>query len=481
MNIILSQSIISDAVWNQNSFPPLGLLYVAASVSNLPGVNVHIVDGYNEGLSIDRTVERIIALEPDILGMSMTSQNFLEGLEVIRTVKEMRPNVITACGGIHASMFDDLLLRENPALDLVFRGEAEESFPEMVKRVMAGASLEDGIPGMSHRVNGRLVRGETQVIDNLDGLPFPQRSLLKEQYYTNQYYGFDLPQLPRTTTAFSSRGCPYSCIFCSDVTIGSKFRTRSEQSILEELLEIKGQGYEFVIFFDDNFTGDVERVNRVCRLIIENKVGLFLASTGMPYLLPDETLQLMSKAGFIVMFVGVESGSDHMLKIYRKPARRKMLVDGIKRAQKNNIVTIASFVTGHREETDLDHQLSKSFIRLVKPYFCEINPLMVHPGSTLWREIHADQPDLKLENTRSRLISRFPGQMDKKTIKIRETDFRKCYQSLWRNWRMWAGFVGILHRSGFGPNVAKKVWKNPSSVLRLIKSLLQLLRGGRSR
>ena len=476
MNIVLSQALISDVEWNQKSFPPLGLMYISAAVKKLPDINVRLVDGYSEGFSTGHTAERIIALEPDVLGMSMTSENFMEGLEVIRKVKDSRPGVKTVAGGIHAGLFDDLLLKEAPTLDFVLRGEAELSFPELVDRVRTGAGV-DGLPGLSYRNNGDIVRGIPQVVQDLDSLPPPDRTLVEGLEYGTQWYGFDLPQFARLTTTLSSRGCPHSCLFCSDVTFGARFRTRSAENILKELIEIKSHGYEMVIFFDDNFTGDVERVNQLCRLIIDRRLDMAYACTAMPYLLPDETLRLMHQAGFFLMFVGVESGSDEMLKHYRKPARRELLMEGIRRAKEAQIFTIASFITGYRDETEADHQHTKDLMRQVRPFICEINPLMLHPGSALWQDIHKDHPPETLVETSSRLISRFPNQLKKADIKCREKDFRKAYRDMWKHLPMWLDFLKIMHRGGYIAKLFKALLKKPSSIL----PIFQLMRGGRPR
>ncbi|MCP4624326.1 MAG: B12-binding domain-containing radical SAM protein [bacterium] len=472
-NIVLSQVKSPDLGWQQGSFPPLGLMYIGASVQNLPGVKVRMVDGLNERLDIEQTARRILELEPDIIGLTLISRNFLESLEVIRLVKEARPEVCAVCGGIHASLFDDLLLGQSPDLDLVVKGEGEESFPELVRRVMAGESCE-GIPGVSCRANGTIVRAESQIVEDLDALAFPDRKLAETDGYGTQFYGFDLPQLPKTATFYSSRGCPYHCLFCSDTALNAHYRARSPENVLAELKEANAAGYEVVVFWDDNFTGDVERINRLCNLIIESDLKQYYAVTGMPSQLPDETLRLMNRAGFIVMFVGVESGSDVMLRKYRKPADSEKTRDGIIRTQKANIIVIASFITGHRDETEADHQASKEFISRAKPFFAEINPLMAHPGSRLWNEVHANQGTLRLDQTRSKLISNFPEQMDKKTIKYREKDFRRHYQQLWRNGRMWLGFLRAISKNRLLRRLIIELVKHPAF-------FLQLARGGRTR
>ena len=138
MNIVLATATDEAKSWNVGSFPPLGLLYVAGSVKPLPGVRVTVVDTYGEGLNLDRSVERILAAEPDMLGVTVTSQTFMGAWRLAARVKAARPGVTTIFGGIHPSLFDSLLLKEMPELDLIFRGEAEEGFPELCRRLLGG-------------------------------------------------------------------------------------------------------------------------------------------------------------------------------------------------------------------------------------------------------------------------------------------------------------------------------------------------------
>jgi anaerobic magnesium-protoporphyrin IX monomethyl ester cyclase len=281
VNIALATSPDKRSPWNVGSFPPLGLLYVAASVNNIPGVRVKLVDTFCEGLSMDQSVERILALAPDMLGVTVTSKNFQEAWKLTAGVKAARPDVLIIFGGIHPSLFDDLLLKEMPQLDLILRGEAEKGFPQLCQRLMKGEDIA-GVPGISYRSNGAVVRGELQRIQDLDALPFPDRSLLDYKGYGAQWYGFKLPKTLPLTTASSSRGCPWHCTFCSCTRMfGNRLRTRSAENVFQELLQLAHKGFKAVIFFDDNFTGNVERVNRLCRLILEHGLEMNFACAGM--------------------------------------------------------------------------------------------------------------------------------------------------------------------------------------------------------
>lgn len=469
MNIVLATAPDEDSPWNEGSFPPLGLLYIASSVKDLPGVQVKVIDTYCEGLNLDQSVARIVSCSPDILGVTVTSKNFREARRLTAGVKAARPDTVTVFGGIHPTIFDSLLLQEIPELDLVFRGEAEEGFPELCRRLLGGQEIA-GVPGLSYRANGEVVRGEIQRIQDLDSLPIPDRSLLAYKHYGTQWYGFKFPSLPPLTTMSSSRGCPYHCVFCSCTKMfGDRLRTRSAENVFRELQQLAQAGFKAVIFFDDNFTGDVKRVDRLCRLILEHDLQMHLACAGVLQKVPDDTLKLMHQAGFDLLFVGVESGSDAQLRRYKKPTTSRKLAEDILRAKKANMVIIASFITGEAGETAADHEASKEFVRKVRPQIAEINPLMVYPGSFLWEKINGADAPADLEKTSSRMISRFPGQMDKATIRARERDFRRTFQRTWQDW--WRRGPEILKLAMHNKTVRfflKAVFWDPRFVIQLV-------------
>jgi anaerobic magnesium-protoporphyrin IX monomethyl ester cyclase len=474
MNIVLATAPDEDSPWNVGSFPPLGLLYVASSVRHLPGVRVKICDTFCEGLTMDQAVERILSQAPDLLGVTVTSKNFREVQQLTARVKAARPGVLTIFGGFHPSLFDHLLLKEIPELDFAFRGEAEEGFPELCRRLLQGEEIA-GVPGLSYRSQGTVVRGELQRIQNLDALPFPDRSLLEYRGYGTQWYGFHLPQTLPLTTMSSSRGCPYHCLFCACTQMfGDRLRARSAENVFQEMQQLAHEGFKAVIFFDDNFTGNAERVNRLCQLILEHRLEMRLACAGTLYNLPDETLKLMHRAGFDLIFMGVESGSDAQLRRFKKPTTSQRLAHDMKRAKKAHMVIIASFITGGPGETAVDHEASKELVRKAKPHIAEVNPLMVYPGSLLWNKLNGPEGPESLEKSAGRQITNYPGQIAKETIKSRERDFRQTFQKTWGRGQRFLEVMDLLIHNKSMRYVSRSILKNA-------KVFRQLVRGGTPR
>jgi len=471
MNIVLASAPHTENPWNSQSFPPLGLLYVAGGLHDLDNVQVKIVDTFGEGLNVKESVERILGNSPDILGLNVTSRNVDEAAQLLTEVKALRPGLVTVAGGIHPTLFDTLMLKQIDALDFIIRGEGDESFGALCRSFRTKKPFGD-IQGVSYRFDGKVISGQHAEVADLDNLPFPDRNLLDFAGYGSQWYGYEFPDMPPLTTAVSSRGCPYNCLFCADTKFcGRRYRTRSAESVVEELLLLSGQGFEFVLFWDDNLVYDVGRLEKLCTMIIENNIKMRFACAGTFHMIPRRVMDLMHEAGFDIMFVGVESGSPAQLKRYQKPVSRQGLADSIRRAKKAHIVTIASFVNGAPGETEGDFNETVDFLRKVRPHLAEINPLMVHPGSQLWDQLNESKTITTLTDTLSFAIWRYPNQHDKQTVLRREKDFRSTFGQTWFNWRRIMELINLLVHNPTVRKVLKGIPKRPESLLKFLKGL----------
>lgn len=433
MKILLTPAPDEESPWNRGSFPPLGILYLAAGLRKLPGLQVQVIDINAESRTLDESVSKVLSCKPDMLGVSVTSGNILEARDYLVKIKTANPTITTVCGGIHPTLFDELMLKELPQVDFILRGEGDHSFPELCRRLSKGRSLKN-LPGLSYRSNGNILRGEPQYIEDLNSLPSIDRTLLNPNLYGTRWYGWKLPQLMgKVTTAFTSKGCPFNCTFCSMVALCKRrFRARSAENVYQELGQIADQGFKLVIFFDDNFTVQQDRVGKLCELLLRHPLGLRFGFAGTLHLLPQSLLNLMQEAGFDLVFVGVESGSEKMLATYQKPAQAEAIADGVVRAKKANMFTIASFITGAPEETEDDFRKTLEFIEEIRPHVCDINPLMIHPGSPIWENIKGTEDPPKLEGSRSRPIWRFLSTVTADVVEKRKDKFRNAFFQTYR-------------------------------------------------
>jgi radical SAM superfamily enzyme YgiQ (UPF0313 family) len=464
MNIVLATSPSEEDKHGVRSMAPLSLGYLAAGVKQRLKVTIRIVDAYGEGLTVDQATERVLALSPDLVGVSSTSFCYPSGTRLISRVKAEKRDVVTVMGGYQPTMFDSLLLKEILALDLVIRGEGAESFPELCRRLLVSESLE-GLPGLSYRADGLVVRGIPQQIEDLDAIPFPARELFDYDGYFRQFGGFPIPNLPRTANVVTSRGCPYHCTFCPKLFPQWRYRMRSAENIFQEILEIQRAGFETVFFQDENFSYDIPRVEKLCHLILKHNLQMRFAFQGTIHHLPESVFQLMHRTGFDALFVGLESGSDAQLKRYGKPATSKSLAEGILRAKRAHMLVVGFFIYGGPGETSQDFEATEKFIQETRPHICGGSALSIQPQAILWDKLIGNAEQESLQDSNPRQMYNIPGQHTNDVIRQRRRGLKRAFNKSWRNWRRLIDILDLIKFNHTFRRVVKPSLKSIKAIL----------------
>jgi anaerobic magnesium-protoporphyrin IX monomethyl ester cyclase len=427
MKIVLATPPADGSSCGLGTPPPLGLIYVATAAQKKLGVTINIVDAFSEGLYAEEAASRVLVNQPDIFGLSVMSSNINRGLKLLKAVKKARPTLTTVLGGQHATLFDRLLLREIPEVDMVLRGEGEESFPNLCQNLQRNHGLT-GLSGLSYREQGKIIQGQPQVIKDLDALPFPERTIPDYQGYYNQWGCWQTGIGVLVTSILSSRGCPAHCTFCTRIPVElSRWRPRSPENVLKELRQLSQDGYTMAVFMDENLTVSTSRMDHLCRLIIQDNLRMRFAFEGFVEHLPDSTLELMRQAGFDLFFLGVETGSDPQRRRYRKPGSAYAVTQGIQRAKRHHFLTYAWLMIGGPGETRADLENTKDFLRVAQPHLINIGNLRVHPGSQLWDELVGPGEPATMKEADSREIYDFPGQADQITLAKQAQEIYRYY------------------------------------------------------
>ncbi len=367
-------------------WPPLGLLYIASSLRTLRADDVRVVDAFCEGLSAEELTARVVRERPDVFGMNCSTHTFLGTIATLKAVRRALPETELVMGGYHATFAAERILRAYPCVDVVLKGEAEHAFPQLLDRLEAGVSLRD-VDGVSVVEDGRLVDRPTAVIQDLDALPFPDRSLLAGVDYGYAYRDIPLTH-GRFTTICSSRGCPFSCRYCSCATFSMRrWRARSARNVVDEIEALRQDGYRSAVFVDDNFTLDRGRVHEICDLLQERKVRMRFYCEGRVDNAPPELLRAMKRAGFDVIYFGVESVSDHVLKYYDKRISAERSRRAIEDAKRAGMLVVASFIIGAPVESREDILRTIEFIERTRPHAAQVNILDCLIGTPIWEEM----------------------------------------------------------------------------------------------
>ena len=470
MKIVLATPPADGSKCGPGMPPPLGLIYVATAAQKTLGDKIEIVDAYSAGLYAEEAAARVLAHQPDIFGLSVMSTNINRALKLLKLVKMAKPTVTTVLGGQHATLFDRLILREVSEVDMVLRGEGEESFPKLCQTLQGNRSLK-GLPGLSYRDRGKIIQGQPQVIKDLNALPFPDRTIPDYQGYYTQWghwqMGIDVP----VTSIISSRGCPGHCTFCTRIPAElSRWRPRSPENVVQELQQLSRDGYKFVVFTDENLTVSIPHINRLCRLIIQANLQMRFAFEGFVEHLPDSTLGIMRQAGFDLFLMGVESGSDPQRRRYQKPASAHAVAQGIRRAKKHHFLTYAWLMIGGPGETRADLENTKDFLREAQPHLINVGNLRVHPGSQLWNELVGPGEPATLKEADSREISDFPGQADPISLANQAREIYGYYLKLFLRRGALLDIIRLIKHNPLVRLALKHSLKKFSLILQLLKT-----------
>jgi anaerobic magnesium-protoporphyrin IX monomethyl ester cyclase len=329
---------------NDNSvfrFPPLGLGYVAAALKQ-HGVPVELVDC--TFLSREAAVEKVRRSHPDIVGVYSMFSMKKTSLELARVLRDCC-DLLVVGGPLPTLNPEDFL----DVFDVAVVGEGEETAVELVDSVDKGLGFSD-MKGIAYKDDGEVrVNAARDFVEDLDSLAFPSRELFDNEAYKDYYakrFGYT------TTPAITSRGCPFSCDFCSHPVFGTHFRMRSPCSIVDELESVSGLGYDRVWFADDCFTLSREHLIRVCDEMVRRDVGLSWECLSRVDTMDRQVAEKMHEAGCVRVFFGIESGNDHVLAIMNKQITVEKARKAVYAAKAAGLQVGAFFIVGYPGESN---------------------------------------------------------------------------------------------------------------------------------
>jgi radical SAM superfamily enzyme YgiQ (UPF0313 family) len=368
--------------------PPLGLLYIGA-VLEREGIPIEIVPANVLGLDWTAIARKIRTEKPDIVGVTITTENRFQSFALVRLAKKAHPKVLTVLGGPHASMAAEDCLAHIPELDVVVRGEGEFAMLDICRAWEASptpASLA-GVPGLVLRVDGRPHCNPVRPpISDLDALPFPAFHLVPFEKYS---FRFPVPgqgDLP-AVNVMTSRGCPFACSFCATpINWGRNVRMRSPENVVREIEFLKERyGIRVVFFFDDTFNASPKRAEAICDLMIERKLDVFFKCDVRMDIMSRELVAKMKQAGLFHLSFGLEAGSDRVRnEVVGKKIEMADFHNLVRWCNELDVIPNVFFIFSHPSETWAEAQET---IRAIEQYRDRIEGsiaiLHIYPGTPL--------------------------------------------------------------------------------------------------
>jgi anaerobic magnesium-protoporphyrin IX monomethyl ester cyclase len=348
------------------TYPPLGLLYIAAYAKQELGdrVDIRITDGTVEPFSEDGLESLLDGFSPDLVGMTAFTPSLLDVKTTLEAVKRHKPSCVSVLGGPHVTTFraDALSLA---AADYAIMGYGEHAFVQLIRALAAGGPLAE-VPGLLYRENGRVMSNRVAAeVQSLDDLPFPDLTMVP-------YTKYRCPVGTRDVMAslISSRGCPFHCTFCNSPD--KIYRKRSMANVIEEVTYVQGLGINEIFFHDDLFNVNNERVYEFCRQLDEHRLRITWSFKSRVTGIDEDFVRTIKAHGCERIHFGIETHTDEGLKALKKG----ITVDQIRKAchlcHTHKINSVGSFminipgdtVESIRERLDFAASLKLDYFQL---------------------------------------------------------------------------------------------------------------------
>ena len=337
---------------------------------------------------LDAAAEQtVMSHMPDSLCLGitvLTGAPISDALRISRAAKRANPAIPVVWGGWHPSMFATECLTE-PAVDVTVRGQGERTFADILHRLIAGQSLEGCAGCTVRRADGSICENPPRELAPVDEFRAHNYGLIPVERY------FELKG-KRQLDFISSQGCNFRCAFCSDPFVYGRKWVGLEPTRMALRLRELWERYRFddVNFQDETFFTKADRVRALADQIVESGMKFTWAATmraDQGLRLPEEVWLRCKQSGLRRLLVGVESGSDEMLKRIRKDIKIEQVYAVAEKMRRLGIGGHFPFIVGFPDETDEQVQASLDCakrLRAMSPDFqTPIFYFKPYPGSAL--------------------------------------------------------------------------------------------------
>jgi len=356
--------------------PPIGLEYVMSALEDLVEKIVIVDMRFEEDDDLSRFLDGV-----DTVCVSLNwpvGQPAANGVAPeFNLINRIPPGVLTVIGGRWATVNTDAVLENCPRVDIVVRGDGEETIREL-----AQAKSLEGIEGIVYRVGGKVRRNSPRRFAPLSETIYPNRALRRYEYRVTARgidFGYTLDMV------LTSRGCPFRCKFCAshvdDLGRRRRWESRSPESVLSELRKIDA---EAVFIADNDFCIDMGRVGAICDLVLEEGIRkIFALEARIDVARRPDVLAKMDRAGFRLIMFGLESACNASLGFLDKGFTIAEVRQAFEVLRRYRFILGGFFIVGNVGEDERDMLRTSRFARELGLDFIALSYLRVDFGSAL--------------------------------------------------------------------------------------------------
>ncbi|RZB29322.1 MAG: hypothetical protein AEth_01290 [Candidatus Argoarchaeum ethanivorans] len=343
-----------------------------------------VLPNKNEQFILHEMKNVLKSLQPRIIGISVLTENIPLINDIIQVCHDSLSNVPIIIGGAH-TLISQNLTKEICDWDYILIGDAEESLFALVKYLLglnSSPSLKE-IDGLIYKEDERIRNnGILKISDNLDCLPFPN---LRDMYSFN----IDLKEKFKKVMISTTRGCPFKCTFCYMNKYYKEMRYRSPESVIKEI-EFNAFSFDITKFYfiDDSFGTNKSFFYDLCNLINSLSFDIKWSCMTHEKLISRERLETMKKAGCDSIHLGIESGSDRILKLLGKKTTVSQIETKARLINDAGLKLKAFFMVGMPTETEEDIKKSMELLKKIEPHEAILQIYVPYPNTKLYDYIN---------------------------------------------------------------------------------------------
>jgi anaerobic magnesium-protoporphyrin IX monomethyl ester cyclase len=372
--------------------PPYGIIQLAAYLeTQVEDVQLEVLDCNAEKVDWAQMQRRIATSNPDIVcSSSLATCNAYAVARTLETAKKAAPDALTITGGQHFTATANESLEAFPEIDVIVRGEGEQTLAELVKCQIRKKSFSK-IKGISYRKDNQIISNPARpLIENIEDLPFPGYHLVKD-LMEKYHFSAMASRNARYALIEGSRGCSHDCTFCTQWRHWQGcWRVKSANRIADEMKLCNEKfGSEFIWLTDDNF-GAGSRPRDVAEEIIKRKlpkdVTWFVQARCDDIVLNKEILPILRKSGLSWVLLGVENSNPSTLAEFKKGITPQDAKVAVRLLKDNGIFAHAMMIIGQRKDTRRSITQLREFANDLDPDFVMFGILTPFPGTEIYEE-----------------------------------------------------------------------------------------------
>ena len=366
------------AIW-----APYSLCIGAAILQDL-GIECKVSDCVVEEMSFNDLKGAIKDFNPDAIIINTSTPSIDNDLSTSKIAKKISPDILTIAIGIHPTVMPNESFKLEPSLDLIIRGEMEETLKELFSLILKNKDYKK-IKGISYKNNKVINNPDRPFMKNLDWLPIPAWNLVDLKYYALPFS--DKPFLLVGT----ARGCPYNCSFCTAKPYyGRGLRYRDVRKIVDEIEYIKKRyKVDEFLMWTEAFTENKQYCIQICDEIIKRNLKISFVCNSRVDSIDEELLKKLKQAGCWMIGFGIESGNQDLLDRTGKGITLEQSRRACRLTKKAGIEITAHCLIGLLGESPQTVRKTYKFVKELDPEFAQFYCVVPMPWTDIYKEAKA--------------------------------------------------------------------------------------------